>query len=258
MMNKDMRIFVVVALTSAFFLSACSSSSLDVPASPSLGFEAKKGDPGTGEKCIVGSSCPIGSTGPGGGVVFYDAGSQQSWGRYLEFAPTGWSGSPNDPFDLYCNSPEFEFGTSATADRLRKRWEDPELQAMLGTEIGKGVGNTNLMLAGCTYGAAYLVHAYTGGGKNDWFIPSKDELNELCKYVRGQKLGDSNVSCAFNLSDEFLPGFVANQYWSSSEAGVVLANRTSTGRAWYIRFNIGEADNTHQDNIGWVRPVRAF
>jgi hypothetical protein len=127
---------------------------------------------------------------------------------------------------------------------------------MLGTEIGKGAANTNLILAGCTYGAAYLTHAYTGGDKNDWFIPSKDELNELCKYVRGQKLGDSKVSCAFNLSDEFLPGFVANQYWSSSEAGEYGFG--GYGRAWYIRFNIGEADTTHQENMGWVRPVRAF
>ena len=122
---------------------------------------------------------------------------------------------------------------------------------MLGTEIGKGAANTNLMLAGCTYGAAYLTHAYTGGDKNDWFMPSRDELNELCKYVRGQKLGDSKVSCAFNLSDEFLPGFVANQYWSSSEA-------EGYGHAWSIRFNIGEADTEYRDNNGWVRPVRAF
>jgi len=250
-MKKNLGILVTVTLASIFLLSACSSSSQDDLATPMFGFEAKKGDSGTGEKCIVGSSCPIGSTGPGGGVVFYDAGSQQSWGRYLEFAPTGWSGSPNDPFDLYCNFPEFEFGTSATADRLRNRAEDPELQAMLGAEIGKGRANTEMMLAGCTYGAAYLSHTYAGGGKNDWFIPSKDELNELCKYVRGQKLGDSKVSCAFNLSDEFLPGFVANEYVSSSEA-------EGYGGALFIRFNIGEADRAYKDNVGWVRPVRAF
>jgi hypothetical protein len=216
-----------------------------------FGFEAKKGDSGAGEKCIVGSSCPIGSTGPGGGVVFYDAGSQQSWGRYLEFAPTGWSGKPDDPFDVWCNSADFEFGTGDTADRLRKRNEDPELQAMLGTEIGKGTANTNLMRAGCTYGAAYLAQAYKGGGKNDWFIPSSDELNELCKYVRGQKLGDSKVSCAYNVSDEVRPGFLANQYWSSSEAGAY-------GQAWGRFFNIGEADYIYRDTIAWVRPVRAF
>ena len=34
-----------------------------------------------------GRNCRIGNTGPGGGIVFYDAYSQQSWGRYLEVAP---------------------------------------------------------------------------------------------------------------------------------------------------------------------------
>lgn len=37
----------------------------------------------------VTGSFSIGDTGPGGGIVFYDAGSQQSWGRYIE-ALDGW------------------------------------------------------------------------------------------------------------------------------------------------------------------------
>ena len=31
-----------------------------------------------------GTGCRIGSVGPGGGVIFYDAGSIQWWGRFLE------------------------------------------------------------------------------------------------------------------------------------------------------------------------------
>ena len=42
----------------------------------------------------------IGETGPGGGIIFYDAGSQQSWGQYLEAAPANWDGT-NDNEDPY-------------------------------------------------------------------------------------------------------------------------------------------------------------
>ncbi|MEK7409996.1 MAG: hypothetical protein AAB327_01210, partial [Actinomycetota bacterium] len=31
-----------------------------------------------------GTNCAVGSVGPMGGIVFYDAGSMQWWGRYLE------------------------------------------------------------------------------------------------------------------------------------------------------------------------------
>ena len=31
-----------------------------------------------------GTNCKVGDVGPGGGIVYYDAGSMQWWGRFLE------------------------------------------------------------------------------------------------------------------------------------------------------------------------------
>ena len=38
--------------------------------------------------CSDFGDCSVGDTGPGGGIVFYDAGSAQSWGRYIEVTRT--------------------------------------------------------------------------------------------------------------------------------------------------------------------------
>ena len=35
----------------------------------------------------TGENCAVGERGPKGGIIFYDAGSQQWWGRYLEAQP---------------------------------------------------------------------------------------------------------------------------------------------------------------------------
>ena len=133
---------------------------------------------------MLGAAAPvvyrIGDRGPGGGIVFYDAGSQQPWGRYLEAAPAGWTGSSRDPGVRWCN----RVGRIATSDA-----------------IGTGAANTTAMLGGCAWGAGVSARAYAGGGLHDWSLPSKDELNQL--YLQRTMIG----------------GFAADFYWSSSQAG---------------------------------------
>jgi hypothetical protein len=68
------------------------------------------------------------------------------------------------------------------------------------TAIGTGRKNTDLILAkDADAPAAKACKEYSGGGKTDWFLPSKDELNEL--YVNRASVG--------NMKDYY--------YWSSSQ-----------------------------------------
>ena len=160
----------------------------------------------------------VGDTGPGGGIVFYDAGSVQPWGRYLEAAPAGWSGV-DDPMDVWCDDSSLEVAGTETT-------------------IGAGAANTKLITAACGSGAANTVRDYDGGGKTDWFLPSKDELNALHKQR------------------DILGGFGADNYWSSSQYDAV--------NAWNQYFPDGNQYNynefTGRENppADGVRPVRAF
>lgn len=132
--------------------------------------------------CAAGGVCSFGDTGPGGGIVFFDALTTQSWGRYLEAAPNTWNGGTSDPFAIWgCR------GTS--------------IPGATGTAIGTGQANTTAIVAGCpTSGiAAQLADALTFGGKSDWFLPSFHELGQMT--VNMTTTG----------------GFSGGLYWSSSE-----------------------------------------
>ena len=181
--------------------------------------------------CIPNSNCPIGSKGPGGGIVFHDAGSQQSWGRYLEVAPAGWSGTQTDPEVAWCNITNVNF----TANSDVPYSERPVVK------VGKGKANTDMMIAFCSSGAGVMARAYNGGGKSDWYLPSGNELWVLRNYV-------------VKISERSAPireGFVGSGYWSSTEGFF-------PNQVWYQDFYDGEQNYGAKDWIGYVRPIRAF
>jgi len=72
-----------------------------------------------------------------------------------------------------------------------------------GTAVGTGQANTTAIVTGCpTAGiAARLCDQLELNGYNDWFLPSKDELNLIYQNLHNQGLGDFS---------NFL-------YWSSSQ-----------------------------------------
>jgi hypothetical protein len=186
------------------------------------------------DACAIGESCKVGNTGPGGGIVFYDAGSEQSWGRYLEFAPNDWSGNAVDPKAVWCNVVDIPVVARPT-------------------EIGKGKTNTDSMLASCNSGAAAVAREYRGGAKDDWSLPSRDELNELCKFVNNQATGNSKTECIrsdYSMRKGFVNDSYGGYYWSSSDG-------LKSG-AWRQIFANGIQDSGKQYYFNYVRPIRAF
>ena len=109
------------------------------------------------------------------------------------------------------------------------------------TDIGKGSFNTDRIIAvqGATETsyAAGLARAYRGGGYTDWFLPSKDELNQM--YINKTTL-------------EAVSGFspFSNVYWSSSE--------DNSDRAWGQYFYFGDQGPFSKHFADNVRAVRAF
>lgn len=119
--------------------------------------------------CAGGGTCRVGDTGPGGGTVFYVAGSPQSWGQYLEVAPSTWSGG-TDPRQAWS-------GNTTTS-----------VAGATGTAIGTGAANTAAIVVDNSTAnrAATSAVAYNGGGKTDWYLPSQDELRALSASGQGR------------------------------------------------------------------------
>jgi hypothetical protein len=104
------------------------------------------------------------------------------------------------------------------------------------TTIGAGQSNTTAIVNGCSTAgiAARICNDLSLNGYDDWFLPSKDALNQM--YVNRVLIG----------------GFTSNWYWSSSEY-----NSTS---AWNQNFGNGNQGNwsSYKYQTGYVRAVRAF
>jgi prepilin-type N-terminal cleavage/methylation domain-containing protein len=198
--------------------------------------------------CATGGACAVGNTGPGGGIVFYvqAAGGTFPCGatltttcRYLEAAPTSGAAAWTDATYVWSGNTTTGIGAAAQ-----------------GVAVGTGLKNTEAIVAqNSTAGrAGTITRAYRGPNNlSDWYLPSKDELNQMCKWQRGQSWVSDAAYCSGSGGTNTGPGasgFFTDMYWSSSEFN-------PTG-AWFWFF-FDEYHSGHvKSTTHYVRPVRAF
>lgn len=188
--------------------------------------------------------CALGNTGPGGGLVFYvnPAGFPCNDGATctaLEGAPAGWSGEEQDPMAIWCmdDQPGFEALNTdgGTFDSFSK-------------VVGTGLGNTRMIVDGCGQDtAAGVASAYTGGGLNDWYLPSIGEFLLLAR-----PMFDTGTTQVWNGLNN---GWV---YWTSSQSdpGFIGPNAAETGGVPMTDGNGGLG--TVKTDVAYVHPIRAF
>jgi hypothetical protein len=164
----------------------------------------------------------VGGTGPGGGIIFYDAGSTLSWGRYMEVA------SP-------ASSPAWDINLATEWSIISKH--GVYAGTAYSTAIGTGLGNTNIMVAqnGTAGYAGTSARYYYGGGRTDWFLPSMGELQQI--YIQRASIG----------------GYNTGLHWSSTE---VDASVPYAAQARF--FTSGNADNSAKHAPYRIRAVRYF
>lgn len=215
-------------------------------------------NPLTGTTCNGSFTCQVGDTGPGGGTIFYvhpiSNGTPTTFicgptlnltCSYLEAASTTGNTVWVDVVQAWSGNTTVEIGSGAR-----------------GTAIGTGYANTLAIVAQSSGGntvdlAGTRTRAFRGPNNlEDWFLPSRDELSEMCAWqkgrstsagscpntsVQGQSIFNTGVGAA---------GFVFGTYWSSTE----VTNSTARGQS----FNSATQSAFNKTVTGWVRAIRAF
>jgi len=166
----------------------------------------------------------IGDTGPAGGIIFYDQGSDINGWRYLEAAPADAEFITEEGWGLY----------------------DVDVRGTLSV-LGAGKRNTEIILNllkqnGESGVAADRAAALVINGYKDWFLPSKDELNMMYENLWKRKLG--------NFRED---GNYDGLYYSSTQF-----NDNNMYLTWEQSFKDGQANTGKRGYQTFIRAARVF
>lgn len=169
------------------------------------------------------------STGPAGGLIFYVDPSE------AKLLPQG---------TTYMEAALIDQPTGLS-------WYNGGYVAEAATETAIGTGQTNTTAIVAIQGdgnyAAKACDDLVSGGRDDWFLPSKDELDKM--YVNLQKGTDEH-----GVTYTPVGTFGGSEYWSSSES-----SEYEIYQAWGQSFVAGNTPSEYYKyNEYYVRCVRTF
>ena len=185
--------------------------------------------------------CKVGDIGPGGGIVFYDAGKEEYWGRYLEMAPQS------------CEGVRYPWRPAGNSKTVYKPLGDQTAAELRVLAKGLGMGKVNTRIITLALGAGKYAAQYAEdlscGGLDDWFLPSKDELDVAYNRLAQNRVGSKDTP---------IGGFNKGYYWTSTDYN----DKT----AWSQYFMDGQQfdrvqtmdGNRTPPNPFRVRAIRAF
>jgi hypothetical protein len=215
----------------------------------------------------------VGGTGPGGGIIYYQSIAGFNCGNnftntgspsgkkcyFLEVAPSDWTdgGDPQLPWAIEDNWNSVVDGITDYQGNLNNR---PG-----GTDIGRGYQYSLAIVAqgNDETTAAGAARTYSGGSKNDWYLPASGEVNLLCQWARGEPTATISDSVDCNVNSGVLnSGSGANAglqndsfYYSSSEYNDQEAWIHDMDNQILAGLNYAQRG---KGVVEYVRPIRAF
>jgi hypothetical protein len=202
----------------------------------------------------------IGDTGPGGGTILYKSTTSFACGptrsatcKYLEAAPSLWNGGAADPNNRWAQQTPIRYdqvvvgssgGDTATSQAIG--WGYRNTRAIVAQ------GNTNTATSVSPIADSHTV-TVLGVVYDDWYLPSRDELNQMCKWARNQAWVSDATACNNSGTLNTGPGasgFSTGYYWSSSEHVATMAYPQD--------FTDGSQAASYKYNYLYIRPIRSF